>query len=52
MKKITMRMIFNRLVKELGYEQGKSVFERYCQTYGVNIADDCPAAISHEVFGI
>ena len=52
MKNITMRMVFNQLVKELGYGQGKSMFEWYCQTYGVDIADDCPSTISHEVFGI
>lgn len=52
MKKITMREVFNQLVKELGYGQGKSMFEWYCQTYGVRIADDCPSTVLYEVFGI
>lgn len=46
----TMRDVFKRLLKELGYEEGKYVFEWYCQTYNVTIADKCPPTIEREVF--
>jgi len=46
-----MRTIFNALVWQLGYEQGKSVFEWYCKTYGVTIEDEAPATVRHEVLG-
>lgn len=46
-----MRTIFNALVKERGYEEGKSIFEWYCESYGVTISDQAPARIKHEVLG-
>lgn len=46
-----MRRVFNALVKELGYEEGKSTFEWYCQAYKLTITDEAPATILHEVFG-
>ncbi len=47
-----MRTIFNALIRELGFEEGKSVFEWYCQTYNVTIADDAPATVKREVLGL
>ena len=47
-----MRTIFNALIRECGYEEGKSVFEWYCKNYGVTITDDAPARVKHEVLGI
>lgn len=47
-----MRTIFNALVKELGYADGKSIFEWYCQTYNVTISDEAPATVKREVLGI
>ena len=47
-----MRTIFNALVAELGYTDGKDIFEWYCKTYKVTIEDDAPASIKHEVLGI
>ena len=44
-------MIFNALVHELGYEEGKSVFEWYCTTYELTITDDAPEWIIREVLG-
>lgn len=46
-----MRTIFNALVRELGYEEGKSTFEWYCKTYNLTIADEAPDHIKHEVLG-
>lgn len=46
-----MRKIFNALVRELGYEEGKSTFEWYCATYRLTIEDDAPEWIEHEVLG-
>lgn len=46
-----MRTIFNALVKELGYEEGKSIFEWYCNTYNVTITDNAPASVRYEVLG-
>jgi len=46
-----MRRIFNALVKELGQKEGSSVFEWYCATYNVTIADEAPATVRHEVLG-
>lgn len=46
-----MRRVFDALIKELGYEEGSSVFEWYCNVYGVDIEDDAPASVAHEVFG-
>ena len=47
-----MRTIFNALVRELGPEEGKSVFEWYCHAYHVTIADEAPASVKHEVLGM
>ena len=47
-----MRKVFNALVRELGYIEGKSIFEWYCQTYNVTIEDEAPVTVKHEVFGI
>ena len=47
-----MRTIFNALCKELGPQKGKDVFEWYCRTYNVTIADDAPASVRHEVLGL
>lgn len=52
MKKVSMRTIFAALVRECGFEEGKSIFEWYCQTYRVNAGDIAPAMIAHEVLGI
>ena len=52
MKTITMRTILNALVKELGINEGKSIFEWYCKTYRVNITDNAPASVAHEVLGL
>lgn len=46
-----MRAVFNALVRELGPEEGRSIFEWYCATYNVTIADEAPASVLHEVFG-
>lgn len=46
-----MRTIFNALVRELGFEEGKSVFEWYCSTYKLDITDEAPEWIRHEVLG-
>lgn len=46
-----MRTIFNALVRELGPDEGCSVFEWYCTTYGVTIADPAPASVRREVLG-
>ena len=50
--KVTMRTIFAALIKELGYAEGTDIFEWYCRTYNVTIADDAPASVRHEVLGI
>ena len=47
-----MRTVFNALVRELGYEEGTSIFEWYCRTYKVTISDDAPATVKREVFGV
>lgn len=46
-----MRTIFNALVRELGYAEGKSTFEWYCKAYGVTIEDEAPESVSREVLG-
>jgi len=46
-----MRKVFNALVDELGYEEGSSIFEWYCNVYELDIEDEAPATILHEVFG-
>lgn len=47
-----MRTIFIALVAELGYEEGKSIFEWYCKTYNVTIMDPAPDSVKREVLGI
>ena len=47
-----MRTIFNALVKELGFSEGSSIFEWYCQTYDVTIADEAHASVAREVLGL
>ncbi len=47
-----MRKVFNVLVRELGQTEGRAIFEWYCQTYNVTIADEAPASVAREVFGI
>lgn len=49
---ITMRHILASLTKELGKKEGKEIFEWYCKTYNVNIADYAPSTIVREVFGL
>lgn len=49
-KKVTMRNVFNSLIKELGYDEGKEVFEWYCKNYNVSIEDEAPATIVREVY--
>ena len=46
-----MRAIYNALVRECGYEEGKSIFEWYCATYHLAITDEAPDWIRHEVLG-
>ena len=46
-----MRIIFIALVAENGYKKGKSIFEWYCKTYNVTIADDAPDTVRREVLG-
>ena len=47
-----MRTIFAALVNELGYNEGKDIFEWYCRSYGVTIADNAPERIAAEVLGL
>lgn len=46
-----MKTIFIALVAELGYKEGKSIFEWYCKTYNVTINDEAPATVRREVLG-
>lgn len=46
-----MRKIFKALVAELGENEGRSIFEWYCQTYNVTITDEAPASVRYEVLG-
>lgn len=46
-----MRRIFNALVRELGFDEGKSIFEWYCETYHVTIEDEAPDSVRGEVLG-
>ena len=50
--KIGMRAILHALVGEHGEKRGKEIFEWYCATYHVGIADEAPASVSREVLGI
>lgn len=52
MKTVSMRTIFNALIAELGYNEGSSIFEWYCNVYEVDIEDEAPATVAHEVLGI
>ena len=47
----TMRMAFNHLIKELGEDKGREVFEWYCKTYNVGISDPMPSTVKWEIFG-
>ena len=47
----TMRMAFNHLIKELGEDEGREVFEWYCKTYNVGISDIMPSTVKWEIFG-
>jgi len=51
-KKVSMRAVFAALVREMGAHEGAQIFEWYCTTYGVTIADEAPATVAREVFGI
>lgn len=50
--KISMRAIFHALTAENGEQRGREIFEWYCATYHVGIADEAPASVSYEVLGI
>jgi len=50
-RRISMRSVFNALVREMGQKEGSSIFEWYCQTYHVDITNDAPATVAWEVFG-
>ena len=47
----TMRVIFNALIRECGYNDGKDIFEWYCKTYNVDITDTAPSSVRREVLG-
>lgn len=51
-QEITMRNILAALVKEMGENEGKGIFEWYCRAYNVTVADLAPASVTREVFGI
>lgn len=51
-KEISMRRVFNQLVKECGFDKGREIFEWYCQTYGLDISSMANNTIKYEVFGI
>lgn len=46
-----MRKVLNALVRELGQTEGRAIFEWYCKTYNVTVADEAPASVVCEVFG-
>lgn len=48
----TMRAIFHALIKEEGEAEGKRLFEWYCTTYRVTIADVAPDTVVYEVLGL
>lgn len=48
---VSMRFVLNFLVRELG-EEGRDVFEWYCSTYNLSIADNANATIKREVLGL
>lgn len=49
---VTMRLVLKALTDELGPEEGRSVFEWYCNVYHVNIDCCAPATVRREVFGM
>ena len=49
---VSMRHVFAQLVRELGQIEGADVFEWYCSSYNVTIADEAPQAVKYEVFGL
>lgn len=51
-KVITMRHVLKEVTKELGEEEGKKVFEWYCNVYHVNIDCYAPSTVRREVFGV
>lgn len=51
-REISMRSVFAQLIRELGESEGRDVFEWYCRSYHVTIADEAPATIKREVFGL
>ena len=51
-REISMRSVFAQLIRELGESEGRDVFEWYCRSYHVTIADEAPDAIKREVFGL
>lgn len=49
---VSMRFVLNFLTRELGESDGKAVFEWYCSTYSLSIADNANATIKREVLGL
>lgn len=49
---ITMRHILKALTREMGETEGKDIFEWYCRSYNVSVADAAPATVRWEVLGI
>lgn len=49
---VSMRFVLNFLVRELGESEGRSVFEWYCSTYNLSIADYANTTIKREVLGL
>lgn len=49
---VSMRFVLNILVRELGESEGRNVFEWYCSTYNLSIADYANATIKREVLGL
>ena len=47
----TMQDVLRQLQKELPAGEAFSVFEWYCQTYGVNVGSIAPNSVRCEVFG-
>lgn len=46
----TMLDVLRQLEKEMSFEEAKSIFEWYCETYHVGIDDTAPDSIVREVF--
>ena len=51
-KRVSMRTIFAALIRELGENEGKDIFEWYCRNYNVTIIDTAPSVVAWEVLGI